>query len=424
MIKNSTRIIHTSKKYIRSFLKPAANVLRKLTIGLARGLNSYIINPFKINSARIGGPKDALLTFREINNYVKTKRNEGRHYFSWEFFNDKIEIKDPVYTIGTPLPGAEVYSYITTTTEYVYLMPNIRIFSKHFFTLTEDNYLLAPVSNYYGNHKKSHPAFGTLLLPKCKKLKGRSIIVRGGAYWHKMQDGIPALYLAELAGFDFNKIDHFIIQDKQIDRNSIFTRLGIPLEKQVRLYEESDSYECEELIFSSWYDRKGNWYKDYLIEKIKPKRIVNRTFPTKIYLSRSRVNTRRVLNEEAIVNLLDRYGFVCVHNEDLSTDEQIQLFENATHIISCHGSQLTNIIFCKPGTKVCEIRHVSHTIHYRKAFHDLSNGFGLDYYLLYTDRGEPYLDELNNVIETDTHMYVDLSDIKLMLEKMDLKEFA
>jgi len=422
VIKNFTKLSDKKKKAFLKYLKPGLNILRKLKAIIVKRINSHLINPLKLNSKRIGGAKDALQTFEEINNYVENKRTKGFSYFSWKFFDSDIEIKDPVFTIGTPVPGAEVPSYKTKTTEYVYLMPNIRIYSKHFFSLTEDNYLLAPVSNHYGTKKKSHPAFSTLLLPKCKKLKGRSIIVRGGAYWHKIQDGLPALYLAELAGFDFSKIDHFIIQDKTIDKNSIYTRIGIPLEKQVRLHSQNDAYACEELLFSSWYDRKGNWYKDYLLKMIKPKTVADLNFPKRIYISRSRVNTRRVLNEEEVINFLENYGFECVHNEDLTIDEQIQLFQNATHIISGHGSQLTNIIFCKPGTKVCEIRHISHTIHYRKAFHDLSNGFGLDYFLLYTEHGEQYVDEANNVIETDTHMYINMDDMKLIMDKMDIKE--
>lgn len=413
-----------TKKPLFNFLKTRLNTLRKIKTVLAKGINTYVINPLGINSKYIGGPKDVLQNFEEIINYVELKKEQGKSYHHWQFFNNNIEIKDPVFTLGTPLPGAEVEASQTKTTEEVFLMPNARVYSKYFFTLTEDDYLLAPVSNYYGNAKKSHPAFGTLILPKCKKLKGISVIVRGGAYWHKMQDGLPALYLAELAGFDFNKIDHFIIQDKIIDKNSIFTRAGIPLEKQVRLYEEEDAYHCEELVFSSWYNRKGDWYKDYLLKMIKPNAVFNRHFSKRIYISRSKVNTRRVLNEGEIVDFLKKYGFECIHNEDLSIDEQIYLFQNATDIISCHGSQLTNIIFCKPGTKVCEIRHVTHKIHYRKAFHDLSNGFGFDYYLLYTDQGEPFIDEANNMIETDTHLYIPIADLKLMLDKMQLKEIS
>ncbi|RYY08137.1 MAG: glycosyltransferase family 61 protein [Sphingobacteriaceae bacterium] len=405
---------------LKSIIKPMLFKFKGVKSAVIKIINARIVHPLKINNTSFGGPKKALLSFKEIDDYVDDKKSKGLNYFYWHFFGDKITIKNPEYTIGTPLPGAEVPGYVTLNTEYVYAMPNVRIYSKYFFTLTEDNYLLAPVSNVYGDERKSHPAFGTLFLPKCKKLKGRSIIVRGGAYWHKMQDGLPALYLAELAGFNFDAIDHFIIQDQNISQNSIFTRVGIPLEKQVRLYDESDCYLCDELIFSSWYDRKGNWYKDYLDRIIQPK-LTERIFPEKIYLSRSRVNTRKVLNEDAVIGFLKNYGFECIHNEDLTTDEQIALFKNATHIVSCHGSQLTNIIFCKPGTKVCEIRHISHAIHYRKAFHDLSNGFGLKYYLLYTALGEKFYDENNQVVDTDTHMYINLDEMQLMLEKMDLK---
>ena len=421
MINYLIKIRNSAKKIVRNRFKNTINISGKFKSILFKGINRYIAYPFKINTKRFGGPKNTLNTFAEINQYVEEKSKQGLPYFSWQFFKGYIDIKEPEYTIGKPLIGAEVNSYRAKTTENVYLLPNIRIYSKYFFSLTEDNYLLGPVSNYYSDDKNSHPSFSTLILPKCKKLKGRSIIIRGGAYWHKIQDGLPALYLAELAGFSFDKIDNFIIQDNTISQDSIFTRAGIPIEKQVRLFDQNECYECEELLFSSWYDRKGNWYKDYLLRVLQPKSVY-KNFPKKIYLSRSRVNTRKVLNEEDVIVFLKRYGFECIHNEDLSTDEQIFLFQNATDIISCHGSQLTNIVFCKPGTKVCEIRHITHKIHYRKAFHDISNGFGLDYYLLYTAMGEEYYDEANNIVETDTHMYINLADLKLMLDKMELKE--
>lgn len=421
MINYLIKIRNSAKKIIRNRFKNTINISGKFKSILFKRINRYIAHPFKINTKRFGGPKNTLNTFAEINQYVEEKSKQGLPYFSWQFFKGYIDIKEPKYTIGNPLIGAEVNPYRAETTENVYLLPNIRIYSKYFFSLTEDNYLLGPVSNYYSDDKNSHPSFSTLILPKCKKLKGRSIIIRGGAYWHKIQDGLPALYLAELAGFGFDKIDNFIIQDNIISKDSIFTRAGIPIEKQVRLFDQNECYECEELLFSSWYDRKGNWYKDYLLKVLQPKPVY-KNFPKKIYLSRSRVNTRKVLNEEDVIVFLKRYGFECIHNEDLSTDEQIYLFQNATDIISCHGSQLTNIVFCKPGTKVCEIRHITHKIHYRKAFHDISNGFGLNYYLLYTAMGEEYYDEANNVVETDTHMYINLADLKLMLDKMELKE--
>jgi len=272
--------VFQTKLIFKNWLKPTLNRFNWIKSSFTKFINTTLIPRFSLNLKNIGGPKDALLTFAEIDQYVDRKKAKGQRYFYWHFFSDVVTIKDPEYTIGTPIPGAEVVAYTIDRTEHVYSMPNVRIYSKYFFTLTEDNYLLAPVSNVYGDERKSHPAFGMLFLPKCKTLKGRSIIIRGGAYWHKMQDGLPALYLAELAGFDFTKIDHFIIQDQDISAQSLFTRVGIPLEKQVRLSAESDSYCCEELLFSSWYNRKGNWYIDYLNRIIQPK-TVDKVFPQK-----------------------------------------------------------------------------------------------------------------------------------------------
>ena len=36
-------------------------------------------------------------------------------------------------------------------------------------------------------------------------------------------------------------------------------------------------------------------------------------------------------------------------------EEQIKIFSNAEKIIAAHGSNLANIIFCKPGTEIFEI---------------------------------------------------------------------
>jgi capsular polysaccharide biosynthesis protein len=65
----------------------------------------------------------------------------------------------------------------------------------------------------------------------------------------------------------------------------------------------------------------------------------------RIYISRQKANSRRVLNEDAVMELLGRYGFQKVVLEDLSLTEAAQMYRNATHIIGVHGSGLTNLIF-------------------------------------------------------------------------------
>ena len=41
--------------------------------------------------------------------------------------------------------------------------------------------------------------------------------------------------------------------------------------------------------------------------------------------------------------------------ETISFKNQINLFRNSSIIIGAHGAAFTNIIFCKPGTKIIEI---------------------------------------------------------------------
>src|SRR5262249_30518500 len=41
--------------------------------------------------------------------------------------------------------------------------------------------------------------------------------------------------------------------------------------------------------------------------------------------------------------------------------QQVRLFAEASHVIGAHGSDLANLIFCRPGTAVCELRPDSRT---------------------------------------------------------------
>lgn len=76
----------------------------------------------------------------------------------------------------------------------------------------------------------------------------------------------------------------------------------------------------------------------------------------RLYISRARTPMRRLLNEaELFDTLLAGRGFVKTCPEDLTVARQIELFRKAEIIVSPHGAGLTNIMFCRPGTKLLEI---------------------------------------------------------------------
>ena len=53
--------------------------------------------------------------------------------------------------------------------------------------------------------------------------------------------------------------------------------------------------------------------------------------------------------------ILRSKGYKIINPQLYSIEEQIRIFSNAEKVVSPHGSNLSNIIFCKPGTEIYEI---------------------------------------------------------------------
>lgn len=65
----------------------------------------------------------------------------------------------------------------------------------------------------------------------------------------------------------------------------------------------------------------------------------------RIYLSRSGIPRRQVSNEADVMACLSAFGFERYIPQDLSFDEQVNLFRRAEIVVSPYGSGLTNTIF-------------------------------------------------------------------------------
>lgn len=92
---------------------------------------------------------------------------------------------------------------------------------------------------------------------------------------------------------------------------------------------------------------------------------VNVSTPQKIYVSRrtwihndfSNIGTnyttrRRLVNEDELVENLNRNGFTEVFTENLSTVEKILYFSNATHVVGAIGGGISNVLFSPKTTKL------------------------------------------------------------------------
>lgn len=75
----------------------------------------------------------------------------------------------------------------------------------------------------------------------------------------------------------------------------------------------------------------------------------------KIFLTRARNRLRFLENDLEIINICKQHGLEIVDADDLTNDQQIELFSNCRLIAGIHGAGLTNMVFRKAPCAVLEI---------------------------------------------------------------------
>ena len=88
--------------------------------------------------------------------------------------------------------------------------------------------------------------------------------------------------------------------------------------------------------------------------KVKKKNISS----IKIFIDRSESEYShcKLINNNVIKKLLSKRGFKILQTGKLDFLEQVKLFHNANLVIGPHGAAFSNLVFCKPETKVIELR--------------------------------------------------------------------
>lgn len=82
---------------------------------------------------------------------------------------------------------------------------------------------------------------------------------------------------------------------------------------------------------------------------------VSRAIPTlKLYLSRQKMNTRYIINAAEVEKKLVSHGFQTIVPEELSLNEQVQLFRSARVLAGPNGSAFTNQIFMPSNSHILE----------------------------------------------------------------------
>jgi len=175
--------------------------------------------------------------------------------------------------------------------------------------------------------------------------------------FHWLIDCLPRLYaLIRINEQNINLIYNANIDKKQLEMLNFFLNNRFKLTS----IGSNEVWMIERYIFPSFTSNNCSGYlsKEYL-DFIKERIIIGYSIDVsdrnnRIYLSRKRVEKRKLLNEEVVFQLLQRYNFKRIYPDDLTFKEQVQIFNSAKIVISVHGAGLTNIIFSE-NLKVIEL---------------------------------------------------------------------
>lgn len=198
-----------------------------------------------------------------------------------------------------------------------------------------------------------------IYLTKAEKISGVCTVIRSISnhqnYFHALIDYLPRLYLLDRKEYQNQEIKLLITHPLTELENLFLNKIKLNNIKIVSVSPDK-LYEIEKLIFPTFmtvYDSGylPKAYLGYLLPKIIPKR--SRNAKNRIFISRKLITEKRgryIFNEDELMDLLSKYGFKKYNLEDISIQEQIELFYDAKHIIGSHGAGLSNMIFAKNAT--------------------------------------------------------------------------
>jgi hypothetical protein len=189
-----------------------------------------------------------------------------------------------------------------------------------------------------------------------KKIKGinnidNAILIHSefsNVYYHWIYDVLPQLKILEFKK-NIDIISLPLVHNFQKDSLDIISKVN-------KVYSKVSLYKINCLHIPLPTTRNlipANFVYDFLIQNFSIS-LNNKSKKHKLYISRSYNFKRSILNESQLIEFLISKDFKICSLETTPFNLQIELFKNASVIISAHGSGLSNIVFCDKDTKIIE----------------------------------------------------------------------
>lgn len=250
--------------------------------------------------------------------------------------------------------------------------------------ISQDNKLIRDVSFSGEADPSLHWIFQRDQLPPVENLDENIAVLYTIPYWHNnyyhwMFDVLAKL---DLLAQSKMKIDKYIINPLSLPfQSQTLKQFGISKKRIIENHKDLH-IKARKLIIPSQPTMLPEWACQFLRKKLAENINQNEGKNSKIdkvYISRKDANSRRIINEVEVLDILKRKGFSVVTLSELDVFEQIKIFDSAKVIVAAHGAGLTNLLFSKRKTKLIEIFSPAYV---HPLYWILSNRIGIDYYYL------------------------------------------
>lgn len=319
---------------------------------LIKGLN--ILN---LSSEKLGTPKGLLNTQDWCHD------NEA----SWILVYPEKEVRqaEPIIIEGKVHKLFRDEYKRTQNRSFVATIFNGRVWGRNGAIITPDDMLLTDVSREFGAYGgvfgKQHSVFNQFRLASPKYIDATvAVLASPGAnnFHHWLYDNIARFHLVQKAGLE-NEIDYYILDYTALPfQKETLERVGIPEDKILNCHDNWQFHiKAKNLVVPSLPSRLGvinDWTVDYLRSLIMPS-VMPKPLTRRIYISRKKAPSRKITNEQELIDFLQKEGFTEYFAEDHSIAETAEIFNEAEFIIGIHGSGLSNLAFAGKGVKVIDI---------------------------------------------------------------------
>lgn len=258
---------------------------------------------------------------------------------SWKIYFFKNVILDPYFKIP-------IYNKKVVVNGYRTFCDNRSILNDSKKSInTGEKIQLKKINKYILTPKKHFYA-------KKRRKISEAIILTGISsdnYFHWFFDNLNKLYYLEKASI---KIKNIVV-----DGSNPFQTQSLKFFNDYNFFQSKDElFEIDKAYVlsnsncaSSIKQSVLNFFEEKILHEIR-----HYDTPKKILVMRKKEFGRHFINEHKLINYLKKFDFQEVYLEDLSFENQVNLFNNALIIVAAHGAGLTNLIFSSSKTTLIE----------------------------------------------------------------------